>query len=181
MELGRRICTAQSPQCAACPIAASCEAYRLGIQRERPYKRRKARTPHYDVTAAVTRRGDGRILIAQRPLDGMLGGLWEFPGGKREPGESLHECLRREIKEELDIDIAVDDQIGVVRHAYSHFRITLFAFECVHIGGQPATIGCADFAWVALDELDQYAFPVTDQKIITMICKGESQLGLDLP
>lgn len=179
MELGRRICT-PSPDCAACPIAAHCDAARLNVQHLRPVKRPRARTPHYDVTAAVTRRDDGRILIAQRALDGMLGGLWEFPGGKREPGESLPDCLRREIREELGIEIAVGRQLGTVRHAYSHFRITLYAFECRHVSGDPQALDCADWAWVTVDELDSYAFPVTDQKIIAMLRDGGGQLGMDL-
>jgi A/G-specific adenine glycosylase len=179
MELGRRICTPKSPPCGVCPIADHCEARRLGVQQDRPVKRPRSRTPHYDVTAAVTRRADGRILIAQRPPDGMLGGMWEFPGGKRELGESLPECLRREIREELGMEIAVGEQIGTVRHAYSHFRITLYAFECKPVSGEPQAIGCADWAWVTLEELERYAFPVTDQKIIRMLTDG-SQLGMDL-
>jgi A/G-specific adenine glycosylase len=180
MELGRRICTPKLPDCGACPVADHCAARGLGIQHERPVKSRKAKTPHFDVTAAVTRRADGYILIAQRPTDGMLGGLWEFPGGKREPGESLPDCLRREIREELGIEIAVGAQIGTVRHAYSHFRITLYAFACEYVSGEPQTIGCADWAWVTVEELDQYAFPVTDQKIIAMLKNGGGQLGMDL-
>lgn len=180
MELGRRVCSPRAPDCIACPIAAHCTAYQNGVQHERPFRSRRPRTPHYDVTAAVTRRADGRILIAQRPPDGLLGGLWEFPGGKREAGESLADCLRREIREELAIDIAVDRQIGTVKHAYTHFRITLFAFECRHISGEPQAIGCADWAWVTLDDLDRFAFPVTDQKIIAMLCGGGAQLGMDL-
>ncbi|MCZ7539471.1 MAG: 8-oxo-dGTP diphosphatase MutT [Anaerolineae bacterium] len=136
--------------------------------------------PHYDVTAAVTRRDDGRLLIAQRPVDGMLGGLWEFPGGKREPGESLRDCLRRELREELGIEVEVGEQIGTVRHAYTHFRITLHAFACRLFAGEPAALGCAAWAWVTLDELDRYAFPVTDQKIIAMLRDGGGQHGLDL-
>lgn len=180
MELGRRICTPRSPDCPACPIAAFCEARALEIQELRPVKQPRAKTPHYDVTAAVTTRDDGRILIAQRPPEGLLGGLWEFPGGKREPGETLRDCLRREIREELDIDIEVGEQIGVVRHGYSHFRITLYAFACRYLSGTPQTIGCSDWAWVTLDELDRYAFPVTDQKIIAMLRNGGGQLGMDL-
>jgi A/G-specific adenine glycosylase len=180
MELGRRICTPKSPDCAACPIAGHCTAHARGVQHERPVKTRKSKTPHFDVTAAVTRRPDGRILIAQRPPDGMLGGLWEFPGGKREPGESLPDCLQREIREELGIEIAVRAQIGTVRHAYSHFRITLYAFECDYVSGEPQAIECADWAWVTLDDLDRYAFPVTDQKIIAMLRNGGGQLGMDL-
>lgn len=180
MEVGRRVCTPKAPDCAACPIATHCAAYQNGVQHQRPVRSRKPKTPHYDVTAAVTRRDDGRILIAQRPPDGMLGSLWEFPGGKREAGESLADCLRREIREELAIDIAVDHQIGTVKHAYSHFRITLYAFECRLISGEPQAIGCADWAWVTLDDLDRYAFPVTDQKIIAMLRGQDAQLGMDL-
>src|SRR5687768_5506033 len=105
MEMGRVICTPRSPDCARCPVNEYCRAYRLGVQEQRPVKTPKAKTPHYDVTAGVIRREDGKILIAQRPVDKMLGGLWEFPGGKRHDGESLPECLRREIDEELGIEI----------------------------------------------------------------------------
>ncbi len=180
MELGRRICTPKSPDCAHCPIAHHCAARALGVQLERPVKTPKPKTPHFDVTAAVTRREDGRILIAQRPVDGMLGGLWEFPGGKREPGESLPECLRREILEELGVEIEVGAQIGTVRHAYTHLRITLYAFECRWISGEPQAIQCANWAWVTLADLDHYAFPVTDQKIIAMLRDGGGQLAMDL-
>jgi A/G-specific adenine glycosylase len=180
MELGRRICTPKTPDCPACPVARHCAAREFGVQRERPVKTRKPKTPHFDVTAAVTYRADGHILIAQRPTDGMLGGLWEFPGGKREPGETLSECLRREIREELGIKITVGAQIGTVRHAYSHFKITLYAFQCNLISGDPQAIGCADWAWVTLDDLDHYAFPVTDQKLFTMLKNGGGQLGFDL-
>jgi A/G-specific adenine glycosylase len=180
MELGRRICTPKSPDCAHCPITDHCDARALGIQLERPVKTPRPKTPHFDVTAAVTRREDGRILIAQRPADGMLGGLWEFPGGKREPGESLPECLRREIQEELGIEIEVGAQIGTVRHAYTHLRITLYAFECRRISGEPQAIQCAAWAWVTLAEMDRYAFPVTDQKIIAMLRDGGGQLAMDL-
>jgi A/G-specific adenine glycosylase len=179
MELGQRICTPRGPRCELCPAAPFCEARKLGIQEERPVKSPKKRVPHYDVTAGVIRGVDGRILIAQRPLDGMLGGLWEFPGGKREPGESLAACLRREVEEELAIRVNVGPQIAVVKHAYSHFRITLYAFACEHSGGEAKAVGAADFAWVTPDEFERYAFPVTDQQIIAAL-NGGGQMGMDL-
>lgn len=180
MEFGRRICTPKSPACESCPIAAHCDALKQGTQHALPIKTPRPKTPHFDVTAAVTRRADGRLLIAQRPPEGMLGGMWEFPGGKREPSESLKECLKREIREELGIEIAVGTQIGTVKHTYTHLRITLYAFECRLISGEPQTLECAAWAWVTLAELDNYAFPVTDQKIIAMLRSGGGQLGMDL-
>jgi A/G-specific adenine glycosylase len=165
MELGATVCTPRSPRCDECPLAGVCRARALGTQEQLPTKATKKRLPHYDVTAAVIRKR-GRILIAQRPVGGMLGGLWEFPGGKVERGESLEECLRREIKEELGVEIEVDQPVTQVKHAYTHFRITLHAFECRLVSGRPRAIQVADWRWVRFDELDDFAFAVTDRKII---------------
>jgi A/G-specific adenine glycosylase len=180
MELGRRVCTPGAPHCPICPLAAHCRARHEGVQEARPVRPPKKKLPHHDVTAGVITGPDGRLLIAQRPPDGMLGGLWEFPGGKRRPGESLPECLRREVREELGIEVAVGSQITSVRHAYTHFRITLYAFACRHVSGEPQAIECADWAWVTPDELERYAFPVTDQKIITALREGGGQPAMDL-
>lgn len=166
MELGQTICLPATPQCHRCPLADFCLARSRGVQLERPVRPPRKRTPHYDVTAGVIWGGNGRFLIAQRPLDGLLGGLWEFPGGKMEPGETLPEALTREIAEELAIEIDVGRQLTIVKHAYTHFRITLHAFHAWHVAGQPLHLGVADHAWVSLDELDGYAFAVTDRKII---------------
>jgi A/G-specific adenine glycosylase len=180
MEFGRLVCTPKSPDCHACPLQAECRAYAAGTQLQRPVKRKRKPTPHYDVTAGVIRRADGALLIAQRPTDKMLGGLWEFPGGKREEGESLPECLQRELREELAIEVAVGSQIVTVKHAYSHFRITLYAFECRITAGQPQAIAADSIVWAHLSELDAYAFPVTDQKIIAALRQGGGQLAMDL-
>jgi len=169
MELGRVICKPRQPECGVCPIPAHCAAYRLGVQEQRPVKAPRKPTPHYDVVAGVIHGQDGqqgRILIAQRPAEGLLGGLWEFPGGKLEPGETLPEALVRELREEMDITVEVGAFLVKVRHAFTHFKITLHAFECRITSGEPARIGVADFAWVTLDELDRYAFGKADQGII---------------
>ena len=106
MELGALICTPRNPKCDVCPLAKLCAAKKRGLQDQLPIKTKRKPLPHFDVTAAVIRK-NGRLLIAQRPLGGRLGGLWEFPGGKVEPGETLKQCLRREIKEELGVRIKV--------------------------------------------------------------------------
>ncbi|MDW8228190.1 MAG: A/G-specific adenine glycosylase, partial [Anaerolineales bacterium] len=104
MDLGATLCLPRAPRCPLCPVNEFCQARALGVQESRPVRQPKKETPHYTVTAAVIRR-NGRVLLAQRPSRGLLGGLWEFPGGKVEPGESLPEALRREIREELAVDI----------------------------------------------------------------------------
>ena len=93
MDLASSICIPRAPACLICPIRACCEALRLGMQEELPVLEAKAAVPHYTVTAAVIQR-DGQVLIARRPSSGLLGGMWEFPGGKVEPGEELPQALQ---------------------------------------------------------------------------------------
>ncbi len=166
MELGQMVCTATKPGCLLCPLRSLCRAAARGTQLERPVRPPRKNTPHYDVAAAIIWREDGRFLIAQRPLDGLLGGLWEFPGGKCEPGESHAQALRREIQEELALEIAVGQPQISIKHAYTHFRITLHAYHALYQGGQPQHLGVIDHAWVTLAELEKYAFAATDRQII---------------
>lgn len=176
MELGQQICLPARPMCLLCPLSAHCLARQRGTQLERPVRPPRQRTPHYDVVAGIiwqTRaevgNPDGKFLIAQRPFDGLLGGLWEFPGGKQEPNETLPHALVREIEEELAMQIEVGDFVTKISHAYTHFRITLHAFHAWHLTGQPQHLGVADHAWVTLADLDRYAFAVTDRKIIAAL------------
>lgn len=174
MELGQQICVPQAPRCLICPVASPCLARQRGTQLERPVRPPRKRTPHYDVVAAIIWRdggpsSGGRFLIAQRPLNGLLGGLWEFPGGKVEPGESMPDALRREIREELALEIEPGAALTVVEHAYTHFRITLHAFHATCISGGVEHLGVADHAWVTLDDLERYAFAVTNRKIIAAL------------
>jgi len=169
MDLGRLICIPRAPRCPACPIRMHCRAYAAGTVDQRPVKPKKAPTPHYDVAAGLVWDDHGRLLIAQRPAAGLLGGLWEFPGGKQEPGETLPECLRRELREELAIEVAVGDLFCVVRHAFTHFRITLHAFTCRHTSGEPQLIGAQATAWVTPEQLDRRAFGKADRGVIAQL------------
>ena len=172
MELGAALCTPASPRCLLCPVQAVCQGLARGIQAELPVKAPRRKRPHYDVTAAVIRRDDGRFLIAQRKPEAMLGGLWEFPGGKCQPDESLPDCLRREICEELGLEIEVGSTMTMIRHGYTHFQISLHVFECRYLGGEPRALDCADWRWVELPDLEGFAFAVTDQRVIQMLQEG---------
>lgn len=169
MDLGTMICTPANPRCLLCPLMDGCRARREGIQNDLPIRATRTSRPQRDVTAGVIWDGNGHFLITQRPLDGMLGGLWEFPGGKRKPGEDLAACLQREIQEELAIEIQINDLLCTVEHSFTHFHMLLYVFECRWLQGKPQCLGCTDLRWVTLDQLDTFAFPVADQRIIAYL------------
>lgn len=164
MDLGATLCTPKSPKCNLCPVEGTCKSWILGIQEQRPVLFAKPGIPHHTVTAAVISRGE-MVLITRRPARGLLGGMWEFPGGKQKPGEDLPSCLRREIGEELGVVIEVGDQIGVYRHAYTHFRITLYAYQCILLNGEPRPIQSEEVRWVLPNELTQYPMGKIDRQI----------------
>ena len=164
MDLGASLCLPRNPACLLCPLRDLCKARALGIQEQRPVLKPKARVPHYTVTAAVLHR-DGKILLAKRRAKGLLGGMWEFPGGKVEKGESLEACLAREIREELGAEIHVGEAFGIYRHAYTHFRITLHAFLCKLTDGEPKPVEAAGLAWVTPDDLGKYPMGKVDRQI----------------
>ncbi len=181
MELGQKICRPRNPRCAACPLRGNCRAYAAGTQAARPVRGKRVPTPHYDVTAGLIRDELDRLLIAQRPLDGLLGGLWEFPGGKREGRESLPDCLRRELREELAIEVDVGQRIALVDHAFTHFKITLHAFECRYLGAlppysEPQALAALDWAWVREEELGRYSFGKADRQVIAELARRRGML-----
>lgn len=118
-----------------------------------------------EVAAAVIIQ-DGRCLITQRLETSPLGGLWEFPGGKRHPDESLEDCLRRELKEELDITVRVGEEIKVIQHSYPGFTVRLHFYRCTMIEGSPRTLENQAYRWVPMSELSQFAFPEANRPLI---------------
>ena len=115
------------------------------------------------VVAAVIRGDDGRILLARRNPGGPHGGLWEFPGGKVEPGEEPKAALAREILEELGAEVSVEERVLGVDHAYPHVRIFLTAYSCQILSGDPQPLGCWEIAWV--DRSDLLRFPMPDADV----------------
>jgi A/G-specific adenine glycosylase len=172
MDLGATLCTRHNPACLLCPWRAHCAAYRQNLQSELPMSETRAPLPHKVIGVAVIYDDQGRILIDRRRQEGLLGGLWEFPGGKIEPEESVEDCVRREIQEELGIEIEVLDRLITLDHAYTHFKVTLNVFNCKHLSGDPQPIECDEVKWVTLDEIDQYPFPKANGKIIEAIRQG---------
>ncbi len=169
MDLGATVCTPKNPDCKNCPWSAYCQAYNLGIQSELPMREISSPLPHKTIGVAVIWNEQGQILIDRRRPEGLLGGLWEFPGGKIECGETIQECIKREIQEELAIEIEVGDRLITIDHAYSHFRVTLNVYHCRYLSGVPQPIACDEIRWVTLDEIDQFPFPKANSQIIAAL------------
>jgi len=165
MELGAMVCTPRSPKCNDCPLSTLCLAKQTGRQGELPAKASKAALPHYTIVAGLVF-NNGKILIDKRKSEGLLGGLWEFPGGKKEKPETFKHAVAREIKEETGIEIAVGKRLCIVRHTYSHFKITLHAYLCEYVSGTARAIDCASVKWVRPDDLQKFAFPAANTAII---------------
>jgi len=125
-----------------------------------------------DVAAGLVFR-DGRLLITQRPAGGHLAGLWEFPGGKREPYETFEECLQRELAEELGIEVQVGELIESIRHDYPEKSVHLRFHRCAWQRVEPRTLACAAFRWVGREELDQFEFPAADAKLLERLKKSD--------
>lgn len=164
MDLGAGICLPENPLCSSCPLEPGCTACLEGRQDRIPLRARKKPIPHYMVTAAVIIRG-GSVLLARRPQDKLLAGLWEFPGGKQEDGESLEECLQREIQEELGVEVSVGENIGRYRHAYSHYRVTVTAFLCSLEKGTPQMLEHDELEWVLPADLQDFPMGKVDRNI----------------
>lgn len=164
MDLSAMVCLPRSPRCAVCPLSGSCQAHQQGVTGAFPRRQPKPAVPTWTVCAAILREGD-TVLLARRPAEGLLGGLWEFPGGKRETGESLEECLKREIREELGIGITVGEEIGIFRHAYTHFRVQLHAFIVEIVRGTPQPLAAPELCWAKIADLETFPMGKIDRLI----------------
>jgi 8-oxo-dGTP diphosphatase len=124
---------------------------------------------HKQIGVAIISNNQGKILIDRRKAAGEMGGLWEFPGGKIEPGETIEECIEREIREELDIEIAVGDRLTTITHDYKAFKVTLHVYLCQYLSGKPQPIECEEIHWVDASLMNQYQFPQANAKIINLL------------
>jgi mutator protein MutT len=127
--------------------------------------------PHKRIGVGVIRNQHNLILIDRRQQKGSMGGLWEFPGGKIEPNETVQECIAREISEELAIEIAVETLLIEIEHTYPQYHITLYVYNCRYIKGEPQPLECDEIRWVKPHELEQYEFPAANAAIVAALHK----------
>lgn len=168
MELGALLCRPRQPQCPGCPVKIYCSAYLTNQQHKFPAKVKTTEIPCYHTTIAIIQK-EGRLLITQRPPSGLLGGLWEFPGGKIKKGESAIEALQREIKEEVNLQIKIDEHLTRVKHTYSHFEIVMEVFLATYFSGAIKLRGAIDYRWISLAEIEKFPFPAANHKFFPLL------------
>lgn len=168
MELGALICKPRNPACDNCPLNQLCQAYQTGQVANFPKRQKRAATPQYHIAVGVVFKND-RVLITQRKPEGLLGGLWEFPGGKIRDGESARAACIREIKEEVNLHVEIDRHLAKVKHAYTHFKIVMEVFCCKYVSGRVYLRGPVAFSWIRIHEYENYPFPRANHKFIPLL------------
>ena len=168
MELGALVCRPLNPRCDACPVRNQCAARREGDPSRYPVRSRRREVPAARIAVGVVSRR-GRVLITRRPESGLLGGLWEFPGGKVTEGESPAGACAREIREEVSLEVEVGERIARVHHAYSHLKVEIDVFACRYRAGDVVLDGPVDYRWIRPEETDEYAFPRANHKFMAEV------------
>ncbi len=169
MDLGALVCTPRQPACAACPWQGCCAAYAAGEPARYPVKEAPKPVPFQVIGVGVVLNGAGQVLIDQRLEEGLLGGLWEFPGGKQEPGETIEATVVRELREELAIEVAVGEELISLEHAYSHKKLRFVVHLCQWCSGEPQPLASQQVRWVDPAELGRYPFPAANARIIAAL------------
>ena len=175
MELGAVICRPQSPACLVCPVNGFCEAFDATRQAEFPKRRATKRTPEHHLAVGVIYNKAGEVLLTQRQLDGLLGGLWEFPGGRIEAGETAENACVRNIAEVVNLSVANVRYLTRVRHAFTHFKIVVDVFQCDYEDGEVMLNGPRDAKWVTVAALQDYPLPRATHKFLEELMKSSGQ------
>ncbi|MFM9088451.1 MAG: 8-oxo-dGTP diphosphatase MutT, partial [Cyanobium sp.] len=151
------------------PWKSVCGAYAAGDPTRFPVKEVPRPVPFQVIGVGVVQDREGRVLIDQRLEEGLLGGLWEFPGGKQEPGEPIAETIRRELREELAIEAEVGEELITLDHAYSHKRLRFVVHLCRWRSGEPQPLASQQVRWVEPGDLGAYPFPAANARIIAAL------------
>jgi A/G-specific adenine glycosylase len=176
MELGASVCTPKNPRCTACPLSKNCTAYQTQTTLRYPFKSPLRTAPEYNVSIGIIAKGD-RFYIQKRPSEGHLGGMWEFPGGKANQGESPEQALIRECREEIGAEIEIKQKLALVHHAYSHFKIHMSVFICRSKQGDVHPPKDQPFQWITVTELADYPFPGANHKFFPALREFFSASG----
>ena len=166
MDLGATLCTPRNPSCGVCPWLEHCTAYASGTPEAYPVTDAPRSLPFSVIGVGVVLNQAGEVLIDQRLNEGLLGGLWEFPGGKQEPGETITVTVARELREELAIEVEVNQELITVDHAYSHKKLRFIVHLCRWLSGEPQPLASQQVRWVKPEELGDYPFPAANARII---------------
>ncbi|MFP4549145.1 MAG: A/G-specific adenine glycosylase [Fidelibacterota bacterium] len=168
MEIGALVCTPKNPGCHHCPLNDQCKAFAKNQTGLFPKIIKRKKTPLYPISVGVIYRDD-KILITKRKDDGLLGGLWEFPGGKQKPEESAEAACLREIREETGLTVAITKHLTTVRHAYTHFKIFMTVYLCDYLYGEVKLKGPVDYRWIKSEEIPEYPFPKSNHKFMGLL------------
>ena len=166
MDLGATVCTPRSPDCGGCPWRGGCAAYAAGDPCRWPVTDAPKTLPFQVIGVGVVLNAAGEVLIDQRLEEGLLGGMWEFPGGKQESDETIEACIARELREELAIEVTVGDHLITVDHAYSHKKLRFVVHLCTWLSGDPQPLASQQVRWVQAQSLGDYPFPAANARII---------------
>ena len=169
MDLGATVCTPRKPVCSRCPWMVQCAAYAAGTPTRYPVKDAPKPIPFQVIGVGVVLNSAGEVLIDQRLNEGLLGGLWEFPGGKQEPDEAIEATVARELREELAIEVEVGQRLIQLEHAYSHKKLRFDVHLCRWLSGEPQPLASQQVRWVAPADLDAYPFPAANTRIIAAL------------
>ena len=171
MDLGATVCTPRQPHCSRCPWSTFCAAYAAGVPIRWPVSDARKSLPFQVISVGVVLNAAGEVLIDQRLEEGLLGGLWEFPGGTQQSGESIEDCITRELQEELAIAVTVGEELIVVDHAYSHKKLRFVVHLCQWVSGEPQPLASQQVRWVKPRELKEFPFPAANARIIEALLK----------
>ena len=167
MDLGREICTSKKPNCTICPIQKKCLSYKNNNVDLFPIRIKLKKIKFHNIVAGMILENN-KLLINKRKKDGLLGGLWELPGGKIKENETQKECLKREILEETNIQVTIHRKIGEIKHQYSHFGINLTAYLCKYKSGKAKALSGEEIKWIKYRDVKKYAFPKATLKIFEL-------------
>jgi len=165
MDLGSMLCTPTDPQCSNCPLRSHCKGKASGDPERYPTKGSKKRIPHINAVSAVIQR-DGKVLLHRRPLEGLLGGLWEFPNWPLNEREKWTDLLVSQVKNKIGLRVKIKRPLGPFHQTFSHFKLTLHVYHCQLVNGE------VKGKWVSLENLSLFPMSSVHRRIANLIGEG---------